>query len=142
MPAMIDVADQVEADTDAIIADADAVLAQFNLSEAEVSILMCGDATIHPLNRDYRGKDRPTDVLAFAEREGGFTADQGILGDVVISVETAARQADERGHSVAREVRILLVHGICHLLGYDHEQDDDAVVMEAKEAEILAKLSI
>lgn len=141
MPAIIDCTEGVDAAIDPIVADADAVLAAFGLPDAEVSILMCDDAVIHPLNRDYRGKDRPTDVLAFAQREGGFTADQGILGDVVISVETAARQAEERGHSVAREVRILLVHGICHLLGYDHERDDDAEVMEAKEREILAGLT-
>ncbi len=125
----------------AVEADAAAVLAAFDLLDAELSIMLCDDATIWPLNRDYRGKDRPTDVLAFAQREGTpVPGQEHVLGDVVISVETAARQAAERGHTTAHELRVLLVHGICHLLGYDHEQDDEAEVMEAKEREILRVL--
>ncbi len=125
----------------AVEADAAAVLAAFDLMDGELSVMLCDDATIWPLNRDYRGKDRPTDVLAFAQREGTPVPGQDhVLGDVVISVETAARQASERGHATAHELRVLLVHGICHLLGYDHEQDDEAEVMEAKEREILRLL--
>jgi probable rRNA maturation factor len=122
-------------------ADAASVLRFFACDDAELSILLCDDATIWPLNRDYRHKDRPTDVLAFAQREGTPVPGQDhVLGDVVISVETAARQAEERGHSTAHELRVLVVHGICHLLGYDHEDDADAEVMEAKEREILGIL--
>lgn len=128
-------------DVDAVERDAVRILAQFGLDDAELSVLLCDDAVIWPLNRDWRRKDRPTDVLAFAQREGlAFPGAGDVLGDVVISVETAARQAAERGHSTEREVRILLVHGICHLLGYDHERDDEAEVMEAKERAILAAL--
>jgi probable rRNA maturation factor len=122
-------------------ADAAAILAALGLDGAELSVVLCDDATIWPLNRDWRGKDRPTDVLAFAQREGvAVPGGDQVLGDVVISVETARRQAAERGHSVGREVRVLLVHGICHLVGYDHEDDADAEVMEAKERELLAAL--
>lgn len=136
------VSDGIAWDADAVERDAVRILAHFGLEEAELSVLLCDDAVIWPLNRDYRFKDRPTDVLAFAQREGlAFPGAGDVLGDVVISVETAARQAAERGHDVAREVRILLVHGICHLLGYDHERDDEALVMEAKECEVLAALA-
>ena len=97
------------------------MLGALALPEAELSILLCDDATIHKLNRDHRGKDKPTDVLAFAMREGetGHLAGD-LLGDVVISVDTARRQAGEHSRSVAAEVRFLLAHGILHLVGYDH----------------------
>jgi len=127
------------------VADLEAVAAQvlsaFGLDEAELSIVLCDDAFIHPLNRDWRGKDRPTDVLSFAQREGEEAdEDDPVLGDVVISLETAARQAEERGHPLGHELRVLLVHGICHLLGYDHEVDDEAEEMEALERDLLSEL--
>lgn len=116
------------------------VLELLEQPEGEVSLLFCDDETIHPLNRDWRGKDRPTDVLSFSQLEGELIGDSNLLGDVIISVPTAARQAEERGHSVEHEVRILLVHGLCHLLGYDHEEDDEAEEMEALERKLLASL--
>ena len=127
------------------VADLEAVAARvlgaFGLDEAELSIVLCDDAFIHPLNRDWRGKDRPTDVLSFAQREGEEAdEDDPVLGDVVISLETAARQAAERGHGTAHELRVLLIHGICHLLGYDHEEDEEAEEMEALERDLLAEL--
>ncbi len=106
----------------------------------EVSLLFCDDAVIHPLNRDWRGKDKPTDVLSFSQQEGELIGDPNLLGDIIISIDTAQRQADERGHSLAVEVRVLVVHGLCHLLGYDHEEDDEAEVMEALERSLLRKL--
>ena len=121
---------------------AHAVLMYLDLQEAELSILLCDDATIHPLNRDYRGKDKPTDVLSFAQREGEFAfVDDNLLGDVIISMDTTICQAEERAHSVETELRVLLVHGILHLLGYDHIEDDEADIMEAKEREILAVIT-
>ena len=118
------------------------ILTYLKLLDVELSVVFCDDEFIHPLNRDYRGKDKPTDVLSFAQREGDFAfEDDPILGDVIISMETAQRQADERGHSLLREVTILLLHGILHLLGYDHIEDDEAEEMEAKEREILAILT-
>ena len=118
------------------------VLSYLDLSEAELSILLCDDAMIHPLNRDYRGKDKPTDVLSFAQREGEFAfIDDNVLGDVIVSMDTTIRQAQERNHSTQTELRVLLVHGILHLLGYDHIEDDEAEVMEAKEREILSVIT-
>lgn len=103
--------------------DAERILAELGEDRAELTVSLVGDAEIHVLNRDYRGKDKPTDVLAFAMREGQrVRGDEAQLGDVIISLDTAARQAEERGHSAAAEVRTLLVHGILHLLGYDHER--------------------
>ena len=119
------------------------VLFEMDLEEAELSLVICDDAFIHPLNRDYRGKDRSTDVLSFSQREGDFAfVGDLILGDVIISLETTIRQAQERGHSMEKELTILLVHGILHLLGYDHIEDDDAEVMAAKEKDILGKLTM
>lgn len=102
------------------------------MERAELSVLLCDDATIHALNRDYRHKDRPTDVLAFAMREGeGGALHPDILGDVVISVDTARRQAKERGVTIVAEATFLLAHGLLHLLGYDHQTEAENRVMMA-----------
>jgi probable rRNA maturation factor len=104
-------------------ADARRLLTALQEDHTELTVSLVSDAEIHRLNRDYRGKDRPTDVLAFALREGRrVPGDEAILGDVVISLATAARQAREHGVAIAREVRVLLIHGVLHLLGYDHER--------------------
>ena len=95
----------------------------------EVGLTLTDDATIHGLNRDYRRKNKPTDVLAFAMQEGGGPVARGLLGDVVISVDTARRQA-KRG--LAREVEFLWSHGLCHLLGYDHDDDEEETEMNAR----------
>lgn len=103
--------------------DARAVLLLLGESAAELSVSLVGDRSIQDLNRRYRGEDRPTDVLAFAMREGeAGGSEPALLGDVVISADTAARQARRRRHSLGTEVQALLVHGILHLLGYDHER--------------------
>jgi probable rRNA maturation factor len=98
--------------------------------DLEVALRLCGDAAIHELNRDYRGKNKPTDVLAFAQREAA-AADSALLGDVVISIETARRQA-KRG--LYAELLHLASHGLCHLLGYDHRDDAEERVMNARAA--------
>jgi len=92
-------------------------------ASAEVCVSLVSDAEIQALNRQYRHKDRPTDVLAFPVREGErIQGDEQHLGDVVISVDTARRQAKERGRSLDEELATLLIHGLLHLLGYDHER--------------------
>jgi len=92
-------------------------------ADLECAVRLTTDRVIHELNRDYRSKDKPTDVLAFAQREGeGGDLHPEILGDVVISVDTARRQAAERGTTLGREADRLLIHGLLHLLGYDHER--------------------
>lgn len=123
--------------------DARCLLAALGETDAELTISLITDAEMHALNRDYRGKDRPTDVLAFAMREGArVRGDDAVLGDVIISLETAARQARERGVPTAQEVRMLLIHGVLHLLGYDHERSAEARRMQAMERRLLGSLSL
>jgi len=98
--------------------------------DLECALRLCGDAAIHELNRDYRKKNKPTDVLAFAQREAA-NADQSLLGDIVISVETAKRQAKK---GLAAELLHLASHGLCHLLGYDHRDDAEEKVMNTRAA--------
>ena len=88
-------------------------------ASGEVSVVLAGDGLLRRLNRDYRGRDRPTDVLSFP----GAGGEEG-LGDVVISVPTALRNARRQGHTVQQELDILALHGLLHILGYDHETDD------------------
>jgi probable rRNA maturation factor len=103
-------------------------------SKVEVSILFCGDRRMRALNRRYRRKDRPTDVLAFpAEADG-------LLGDIVISLPYASRQAKRRGEPVSREIDRLLLHGFLHLSGYDHETDEGE--MDALEAKLRRRLDL
>ena len=100
---------------------AEAMLESLGLPYAELSILLCDDQAIRSLNREYRKKDKATDVLAFPMQEGpGPSTDSGLLGDVVISLPTAARQAADRDRPIIQEVTFLLAHGLLHLLGYDH----------------------
>lgn len=105
-------------------------LAELCLPETvEISLLLTDDETIRALNRDYRGIDAATDVLSFAMAEGvGVAAAEGprLLGDIVISRERAVEQAEEYGHSIEREEAFLFVHGLLHLLGYDHERSEKA----------------
>ena len=103
---------------------AEAMLGALELGESELSVLLCDDRTIHQLNKQYRKKDKATDVLAFALREGELGAAAGtLLGDVVLSLATATRQAKEAQHTVTKEVLTLLAHGILHLVGWDHRTD-------------------
>ena len=114
---------------------------------AEVSLMFTDDETIHEMNREYRGIDRPTDVLSFALEEGEEEEiyggpEENLLGDIIISVETAIRQAEEYGHSVEREMAFLALHGMLHLLGYDHMEEEERQEMRAQEEAILASLGI
>jgi probable rRNA maturation factor len=102
----------------------------------EVHVLLTGDATLRRLNRTFRGKNKATDVLSFPAVESGL----GVAGDLAISLETAARQAVRFGHSLRDEVRVLLLHGILHLAGFDHEKD--AGEMAAREAELRRELGV
>lgn len=102
----------------------------------EVTVLLCGDDRIRELNRTFRRKNKATDVLSFPAGDNA----EGVVGDLAISVETAALQAAEHGHTLADELRILTLHGVLHLAGYDHEVD--AGEMRAREAELRAKLRL
>lgn len=115
------------------------ILSAMDCASAELSILFMDDEGIRGLNRDYRKKDMHTDVLSFPMREGEFgDMNPDLLGDVVISLDTAKRQAIGRGETLHQEVNLLLIHGILHLLGFDHERSaSDERLMKSKEKEIL-----
>lgn len=105
--------------------------------KSELSVELVGDGRMRRLNRVYRGKDRTTDVLAFAMRETKSPC-RKLLGDVVISVPTATRQAKEAGRSLNEEIAALLVHGVLHLCGYDHERNErEAARMRRRERAVL-----
>lgn len=125
--------------------------------DGEVSLTFTNDEEIHQLNREYRGIDRPTDVLSFAMQEDGveeldiiFEVDSedepdpisGMLGDIIISVETAQAQSEEYGHSLEREIGFLFVHGFLHLIGYDHQDDETEAEMTAKQEAILQQVGL
>lgn len=105
----------------------------------ELSVLLCNDEFIRKLNKEWRNEDRATDVLSMSEHIPDLDLPILMLGDIVISVETAARQAEERGHTLLDEIRILMVHGLLHLLGFDHEISDEAEAEMEKEEELLLK---
>ena len=118
------------------------ILLALGCIKAELSLLLVNDVQIRQLNKRYRKINRPTDVLAFPMLEGdAFPPRSQLLGDVVISLETAKRQAKGVGHSLGQELRILLVHGILHLLGYDHEDSEEAArLVERKTRAVLKEL--
>jgi len=111
----------------------------------EISVVLCGDPFIQELNRDHRGQDKPTDVLSFPQETIPF-AGEGLvpraLGDVVISVDTAERQASAAGWPVASEVALLTVHGVLHLLGYDDDTGEGAAEMRDRAAAVLTDCGI
>ena len=105
----------------------------------QVTVLLTTDATIRDLNRRFRGKDEATDVLSFPSTNPA-PGPEKIAGDVAISVETARKQAAEQGHTLAVELRVLILHGLLHLAGYDHETDEGK--MQRRERQLRAKLGL
>jgi probable rRNA maturation factor len=117
------------------------LLDALRMRDAELSLLLVSDAVMRRLNREWRGKDHPTDVLSFAQAEGSGGAPAGLLGDVVISIDTARRQAAERAASLGSELDRLLIHGVLHLLGYDHERSPaEARRMQRRERALARRL--
>ena len=113
-----------------------AVLAKGEKKKA-VSVLVCDNAAIRELNRQWRGIDKETDVLSFPMED-----EERMLGDIVLSLEKAYAQAEEYGHSPAREIGFLTVHSMLHLYGYDHIEEEDRVKMRAQEEKILSQLGL
>ncbi|WOC32421.1 MULTISPECIES: rRNA maturation RNase YbeY [Caproicibacterium] len=117
-------------------------------SSAEISVTFVDNEQIHQLNKQYRDKDMPTDVLSFPMGENGVydvdhTTGAKILGDIVISMEKATEQAERYGHSLEREVGYLTAHSMLHLLGYDHEDGGiQRVRMREKEEQVMAELGL
>ena len=125
-------------DAPAVRASARAVLKALGHTRSELSVALVDDAEMRELNTAWRGKPRPTDVLSFSLLEGeGAEHRQSLLGDVVISVETARAQARQRHRSLADEITRLLIHGTLHLLGFDHERAAEARLMQAEERRVL-----
>ncbi|MDQ0088455.1 putative rRNA maturation factor [Paenibacillus anaericanus] len=127
------------------------------VTEGEVALTFVDDEAIHQLNREYRGIDRPTDVLSFAMNESldeeldiVYELEQGdemdsplnMLGDIIISVDRAQMQSEEYGHSLKREIGFLFLHGFLHLLGYDHQDDASEAEMMGKQEAILTQVGL
>ncbi|MFD2612750.1 rRNA maturation RNase YbeY [Paenibacillus gansuensis] len=128
------------------------------VEDGEVALSFVTDEEIHALNKEYRGIDRPTDVLSFSmeettdeeldivyELEEGEETPEGfthVLGDIIISVEKAKEQSEDYGHSIDREIGFLFVHGFLHLIGYDHEDEAAEKEMIAKQEAILQKVGL
>ncbi len=123
--------DAVGLDAAELSAWADDVLSEIASGRGGLTVRLVGDEEMRRLNHDFRGLDRPTDVLSFP---GDATPEGDHLGDVVIATSIAERQASARGHGLATELRVLILHGALHCLGYDHETDDGE--METLEAEL------
>jgi probable rRNA maturation factor len=104
--------------------------------DAEVSIVLADDPFVQELNKTYRGKDKPTNVLSFPQDEDAH------LGDIVMAYETIAREAEEQNKDFDDHVTHMIVHGTLHLLGFDHEEDDEAEEMESLEIKVLAALGL
>ena len=122
----------------------DAAIAAHDMTICEVSLLLCSDDKIRQLNFDHRGKDKATNVLSFPAADEDHAGDQiwEQLGDIAIAYETCVREADESGISTHNHVTHLFLHGVLHLLGYDHENDDDANEMEMLEIKLLTAIGI
>ena len=115
------------------------------VARMEVSVLLTDDATVHGLNRQYRGQDKPTNVLSFAALDASPPPPAYgplLLGDVVIAYETTAAEAARDGKTIPQHLSHLVVHGVLHLLGHEHENDAEAEAMEALETALLATLGI
>lgn len=130
-----------------LAADARTLLKAAGFARAEWSVVLADDAFVRPLNREWRRKDAATDVLSFPqeapEAPGRFATPPACLGDVVIGVDTAQRQAAALGHDLDAELRVLLVHGLLHLLGHDHERGEaEAAAMLGEEVRLLGALGV
>jgi len=122
---------------------AEKMMAHLDLRAVELSIALVDDATIHALNRSYRRKDKPTDVLAFPLEDvaPGAAPRAGLLGDVILSVDTARKQARQNKRPLLAELTMLLAHGLLHLIGYDHRTNAEEREMTARTRELEAAAS-
>jgi probable rRNA maturation factor len=140
---------QSESEAEAVIhraISAAAEIADADVGDAELAVLLTDDAGIRTLNSNWRGIDKPTNVLSFPALQptgaGGPDDAPHMLGDIAIAYETARKEADDEQKPFDHHLSHLAVHGFLHLIGYDHEKDDEAEAMEALETEILAQLGI
>jgi len=121
---------------------AKAALSQQSAPEADMTLVLTGDAQIQALDRDFLGKDIPTDVLSFPSTETDPETGRRYLGDIIISVPRAEAQCNVAGHSLEAELSLLVVHGVLHLLGHDHAGKEEKTRMWAAQSEVLTRLGI
>ena len=133
---------KVELDTSRLHHSINVILQHLDREGSEVSVLIVDDPGIQEINKEYLGRDYPTNVIAFSQLEGEYgNINPHILGDIVISAETALRDADGESLPLEAELDYLLIHGILHLIGYDHEATEpEATRMQEKEKELFASL--
>jgi probable rRNA maturation factor len=127
---------------DLLINAAQATLDQSGVPDADLSIVLGDNERIRELNREFLGRDAPTDVLSFPADEVDPDTNRRYLGDVILSFPIAKKQAKERGHSVEAELQLLVIHGVLHLLGYDHETTEEKNRMWAFQGGILESMGI
>ena len=122
----------------------DFALTKLDLKNVMFNVIIIDNEQIHRINKEYRGIDRPTDVISFAleDDETFIKTDKRILGDIYISIDKARQQAEEYGHKLLRELCFLTIHGILHLLGYDHMTKEDEEVMFGLQERILSEYGI
>jgi probable rRNA maturation factor len=131
-----------------LIKDAQRILDILDYADFDLGILLTSNEAIRKFNRDFREKDKPTDILSFPfypdlrppERIEALSSEEKNLGDLILSLEYIEKDAGKWDQNLEQRLRVLLVHGICHLLGYDHIEDSDYRVMQAREDEILRQL--
>jgi probable rRNA maturation factor len=112
------------------------------MERAEISVLLTGDVKMRTLNRDWRGKDKPTNVLSFPAAPASSIARSPMLGDIALAFETVAGEAEEERKPLGHHLAHLVIHGLYHLLGDDHETEGEARIMEARETAALARMGI
>jgi probable rRNA maturation factor len=112
------------------------------VQDADLTLVLTGDEQVQALNREFLDINQPTDVLSFPAEETDPETGRAYLGDIVISLQRAAEQAETNGHAVEAEVQLLVVHGVLHLLGHDHAEDVEKTRMWALQAEALASLGV
>ena len=121
---------------------ANATLLQQSAPDADLTLVLTGDTQIQSLDRDFLGKDEPTDVLSFPSSEMDPETGRRYLGDIIISVPRAEAQSIAAGHSLEAELSLLVVHGVLHLLGHDHAGPEEKTNMWAAQSEVLTRLGI
>lgn len=131
-----------ELDTEILRLAAQTTLDHLDTAGAELTIVLRDDSELQRLNREYRGLDETTDVLSFPSGEAGPHSGPGYLGDVVLSAPQAKRQAIQAGHEYIEELQLLVVHGVLHLLGYDHSNNDQKTRMWKVQDAILDSLGV
>lgn len=132
-------------DSKKLESNAQIILQHLGYADFDLGILLCDEKTMHDLNKKHRDKDKPTDILSFpfypelqaGERIQATTEDEKNIGDIIICPEYVQNDLERWGHTFEERMQVLLVHGICHLLGYDHIKDEDYEVMKVKEQELL-----